>query len=111
MRYNKSIDCGCGHKVNLDDFLNLVRNEALDDGEISDLQEEITCNVCNAIYQVSASAYVHVDVSLERVELLSRGFVLNGETVSLNQFGIGEEVALQMANTKLVTCFTRLVVE
>jgi len=94
MRYNKFIDCGCSHKIELDDFLNLVRNAALDDGELSDLQEEITCDVCNAIYQVSANAYVHVDVSLERVELLSQGFVLNGETVSLDQFGIGEEVAL-----------------
>ena len=38
--------------------------------------------------------YVHVDISLERVEFLNQGVVLNGETVSLDQFGFGEEVAL-----------------
>lgn len=94
MRYNKSFECACGNKVDLEDLLDGVRDEALDDGEQSYLKEEIECDSCGAIYQISASAYVNVDVSLESIELLSQGVVVNGETVSLDQFGIGEEVAL-----------------
>lgn len=94
MRYNKSIECACGNKVDIEDFLDNVREEALDNGELSDLKKKVECDACGAIYQVSASAYVHVDVSLESIELLSQGVVVNGVTVSLDQFGIGEEVAL-----------------
>jgi hypothetical protein len=94
MRGQKSIFCECGIEIELENLLDDVRAEALDDGESSYVENEIKCDVCGSVYQVNASAYVHVEVSVSSVELLRQGFMVNGEPISIDGLGIGDEVPL-----------------